>query len=73
MLGISIRSTNRQSVITRKPVDSIRSSFKSTQLSTLKNQQTGKVYPQKGVQSIQVPEKVSAFNSKVVQNKVRTI
>jgi hypothetical protein len=55
MLGISIRSVNRQSVITRKPVDSIRSSFKSTQLSILKTQQTGKVFPQRGIQSIQVP------------------
>lgn len=37
MLSINVRNANRQSVIARKPVDSIRSSFKSTQFSIRPN------------------------------------
>lgn len=73
MIGIKINSSYRNSVITRKPVDSIRSSFKSTQLSILNHHHQIKPQTQKTSLSIQGSLKINISQNKNISTKVRTI
>lgn len=73
MLGINVRNANRQSVLARKPVDSIRSSFKSTQFSIKPRQPIPKCIPTcipnfKMPPNIPPPTKSTQSNIKTIQH-----
>lgn len=74
MLSINVHQTNnRQSLLARKPVDSIRSSFKSTQFSVLPKYTHPNKCRQAFIPTLQVAAKLNLLPPKAASNNVKTI